>query len=62
MKQIKNGDIVIEIEAYNRFKNLIRGYRVNDKGEAVAFLGKFIVPTNFTEEETIKLYKKGTVK
>lgn len=56
MKQITSGNIVIECEPYNRFNNLVRGYKVDEQGNPVAFLGKFIVSTNYTEEEIIKLF------
>ena len=49
--------IEITKEVYSRFFYLVRGYKVNEKGLPVAFLGKFIVPSNYTEEEILKLFK-----
>ena len=58
MKTIADGNLLIEIETYTRFENLVRGYKVNTNGEAVAFLGKFIVTTNYTLNDIINLYKE----
>ena len=57
MKQITSGNLYIEVEPHTRFENLVRGYRVENE-EITGFLGKFIVTTNFTEEEIIGLYRK----
>lgn len=58
MKFIEAGNIVIEKEFIERnpFEVLIRAYRVENESP-VAFLGKFIVPNNMTDEEIINLYK-----
>lgn len=58
MKFIEAGNIVIEKEFIERnpFEVLVRAYRV-ENGSPVAFLGKFIVPNNMTDEEIINLYK-----
>lgn len=56
MKQIEANGIVIERETYNRFEDIVRGYKVNESGEPVAFLGKYIVTSNHTDEEIIKLF------
>ena len=50
--------IEITKEVYDRFSYLVRGYKVNEKGLPVAFLGKFIIPTNYTEKEIMKLFKE----
>lgn len=56
MKQITSGNIVIEREPYNRFKDIVRGYKVDEQGNPVAFLGKYIITTNYTDEEIINLF------
>ena len=59
MKEIRKGNIVIEKEMTdNRWFDLVRGYKVNENDEPVAFLGKYQVPSNFTEEELIALFTK----
>lgn len=59
MKTIKSGNIVIEKEMTdNRWYDLVRGYKVNEKNEPVAFLGKYKVPSNYTNEELIELFTK----
>lgn len=57
MKTFENGNLLIEVETYSRFENIVRGYKTNASGEAVAFLGKYIVTTNYTVDELINLYK-----
>lgn len=57
MKTIISGNIYIEVETFSRFENLVRAYRVEAE-EITGFLGKFIVGSNMTEEEIIKLYRK----
>ena len=58
MKTIRVGNIVIEKESTdNRWYWLVRGYRVNENDEPVAFLGKFQV-SGYTDEEIIKLFTK----
>lgn len=49
--------IVIERETYSRFQDLVRAYKV-ENGEITGFMGKFIIPSNFTEEDIIALYRK----
>ena len=62
MKDIKVGNIVIEKEmTENRFYDLVRGYRIDESGRPIAFLGKFFVPSNFTDGEIIKLYTRKAV-
>lgn len=59
MKLIKDGNIVIAKEMTdNRFYDLVTGHRVDKDGVPVAFLGKYKIPSNFTEEEIIDLYRK----
>lgn len=57
MKSFTSGNIYIEVETYQRFTNLVRAYRIKNE-EITGFLGKFIVPSNFTEEEILNLYRK----
>lgn len=58
MKSIQVGNIVIEKEMTdNRWYTLVRGYRVNENGEPIAFLGKYQV-SGYTDEEIIKLFTK----
>ena len=56
MKQIEANGIVIEREPYNRFEDIVRGYKVDEQGNPVAFLGQYIITTNYTEEEIKKLF------
>lgn len=59
MKIYERNDIAIQREMTdNRFYDLVRAYRVNESGEPVAFLGKYIVPSNYTEDELFELYRK----
>lgn len=59
MKTYERNDIAIQREMTdNRFYDLVRAYRVNESGEPVAFLGKYIVPSNYTEDELFELYRK----
>lgn len=56
MREIKTNNLIIEIECYDRFRDLIRGYRVDEQGNIKAFLGKYIV-CGLTQEEIINLYQ-----
>ncbi len=59
MKTYERGNIAIEREMTdNRFYDLVRAYRVKESGEPEAFLGKYIVPSNYTEDELFELYRK----
>ena len=59
MKIYERDNIAIQREMTdNRFYDLVRGYRVNESGEPVAFLGKWKVPSNMTEDELFELYRK----
>lgn len=59
MKTIERKDLNLYIEKEwiegRRFECLVRAYKVVD-GEIVAFLGKYFVPTNYTDDEIVELY------
>jgi len=58
MKTIKAGNLVIEKEMTdNRWFDLVRGYKVDEDGNILAFLGKYQV-SGYTDEEIIKLFTK----
>ena len=59
MKTLENGNLLIEVETYSRFENIVRGYKTNANGEAIAFLGKYIITTNYTVYDLINLYKEA---
>lgn len=57
MKTIRRDNIVITKEMTdNRFYDKVSGYKVNEDGNPVAFLGKYIIPSNYTEDEIVELY------
>lgn len=58
MKLYQKKNIIVSREVYGRFEDLVIGHEVNEEGEPVKFLGKFIVPSNYSEEEVIGLYRK----
>ena len=59
MRTYERENIVIQREMTdNRFYDMVRAYRVNKSGEPVAFLGKYTVPSNFTEDELFDIYRK----
>lgn len=43
MTTIQIQDIVVDVETYGRFTNIARVHRVNDAGDVVAFVGKYII-------------------
>lgn len=59
MKTIIREDLNLYIEKEmvegRRFEYLVRAYKVVD-GEITGFLGKYFVPTNFTDDEIVELY------
>lgn len=59
MKTIVREDLHLYIEVEqrveNRWEQLVRGYYIKD-GEITGFLGKYFVPTNFTDDEIVELY------
>ena len=59
MKTIRKDNIVIRKEmTQNRFYDMVTGHRVDNDGRPVAFLGKYTIPSNYTNEEIIKLFDK----
>jgi hypothetical protein len=56
MRTYKMDNMVITREVEDRFFDMVRGYLVDESGKPIAFLGKFKVQNNFTEEEIINLY------
>ena len=60
MKTYKNGNIIIKREmTENRFYDRVTGYRINENGEPIAFLGKYTTPSNYTEKDLFDLFGKG---
>lgn len=59
MKTIIREDLNLYIEKEivdgRRFEFLVRAYKVVD-GEITGFLGKYFVPSNFTDDEIVELY------
>lgn len=59
MKTIERKDLNLYIEKEivdgRRFEYLVRAYKVVDD-EIVAFLGKYFVPTNYTDDEIVELF------
>ena len=59
MKTIIREDLHLYIEVEpreeNRFEQMVRGYYLKN-GERTGFLGKYIVTTNYTEDEIIELF------
>lgn len=59
MKTIERKDLNLYIEKEmvegRRFEYLVRAYKVVDD-KIVAFLGKYFVPTNYTDDEIVELY------
>jgi len=59
MKTIERKDLNLYIEKEmvegRRFEYLVRAYKVVDD-KIVAFLGKYFVPTNCTDDEIVELY------
>lgn len=63
MKTYKNGNIIIKREMTdNIFYDRVTAHRINEKGEPIAFLGKYTIPSNYTETELFDLYTKGVNK
>lgn len=59
MRIYERGNIVIRREmTNNRFYDLVTAHKIDESGIPVAFLGKYTVPSNFTEEELFELYSK----
>lgn len=58
MKTYEVDNIVITREVESRFFDMVRGYKVDKSGNPIAFLGKYKIQSNFTEEEIINLYRK----
>ena len=57
MKIIRRDNIAITKEMTdNRFYDKVSGYKVNEDGNPVAFLGKYIIPSNYTDDEIVELY------
>lgn len=57
MKIIRRDNIAITKEITdNRFYDKVSGYKVNEDGNPVAFLGKYIIPSNYTDDEIVELY------
>lgn len=57
MTTIKINNITIEVETYNRFENIIRGYK--EENGQILFLGKYIIGTRECDlEEAIEMFTK----
>lgn len=57
MKTIRRDNIVITKEMTdNRFYYKVSGCKVNEDGNPVALLGKYIIPSNYTDDEIVELY------
>ena len=59
MKIYERENIAIKREMTdNRFYDMVTGYRIDKFGNPTNFLGKYKVPSNFTEDELFELYRK----
>lgn len=59
MRIYERGNIVIRREmTRNRFYDMVTAHKFDESGTPIAFLGKYTVPSNFTEEELFELYSK----
>lgn len=59
MKIYERDNIAIRREMTdNRFYDLVTAHKFDKEGNPVAFLGRFKVPSNMTEDELFELYRK----
>lgn len=59
MREIQIDNIYIQIEIYDRFHNITRAYQLDDAGDIVAFLGKYIIGSRDIDTEwVINEYRK----
>ena len=60
MKTIHLDNMIIEVETYERFTNIVRAYQIDGAGDIVAFLGKYIIGSRAIDlDDAIARFKHG---